>query len=59
MSYQVMNQWQAIRSDLRTLGINYNSGRGRNNTYGNGGYGNAMLSVARNYARPKDCPSLY
>ena len=40
MSYQVMNQWQAIRSDLRMLGINYNSGRGRNNTgrYGNGSY---------------------
>jgi hypothetical protein len=27
MGYNVMNQWQAIRSDLRTLGINYN-GRG-------------------------------
>ena len=40
LSYNVMNQWQAIRSDLRTLGINYN-GRGRGNgRYGNGGYGN-------------------
>ena len=41
MSYQVMNQWQAIRNDLRMLGINYNNGRGRGNgRYGNGGYGN-------------------
>jgi QacR-like protein, C-terminal region len=41
LSYNVMNQWQAIRSDLRTLGINYNSGRGRGNgRNGNGGYGN-------------------
>lgn len=41
LSYNVMSQWQAIRSDLRTLGINYNSGRGRGNgRWGNGGYGN-------------------
>ncbi len=41
LSYDVQNQWQAIRSDLRTLGINYNNGRGRGNgRYGNGGYGN-------------------
>jgi hypothetical protein len=48
LSYNVMNQWQAIRSDLQVLGINYNNGRGRGNGrhgngnggYGNGGYGN-------------------
>lgn len=41
LSYNVMSQWQAIRSDLNMLGINYNNGRGRGNgRYGNGGYGN-------------------
>jgi hypothetical protein len=39
LSYQVMNQWQAIRNDLRMLGIGYGNGRGRGNgRYGNGGY---------------------
>jgi len=44
MSYNVMDQWSAIRNDLHTLGIGYgNNNRGRGNRgYGNnnGGYGN-------------------
>lgn len=45
LSYNVMNQWSAIRNDLRVLGINYNGrghgnrGRGNNNGgWNNGGY---------------------
>jgi hypothetical protein len=47
MSYRVMNQWQAIRNDLRMLGINYN-GRGRSNgRYGNGGYGSGGYNTGK------------
>lgn len=41
LSPAVMNQWQAVRNDLRILGLGYgnNNGRGRGNgRYGNGGY---------------------
>ena len=41
MSYNVMNQWQAIRNDLRLLGLNYGGGgRYPSGGYGNGGYNN-------------------
>lgn len=40
LSYNVMNNWSAIRNDLHALGIGYgNNNRGRGNR-GNGGYGN-------------------
>ena len=48
LSPNVRSQWQTIRSDLRTLGINYNSGRRRStDRYGSGGYGSGSYNTGK------------